>query len=144
MSTLNIPIWTRNVLLLAVACEVSLGCIAFLARERGDKGKVSLMTIHTELGYSTYQFTTPQAPLQTNGLAPIWLLKQVSARGRLVHNLSQKVQGNFALEEEIDVRAIVGRVAGATVGGEVGADMGNEAVGCAGDLWARLFDISAR
>ncbi|CAG8740318.1 11710_t:CDS:2, partial [Acaulospora colombiana] len=70
-----------------------------------------------------YREVLSTAPLQVNGLAPVWLRRQVWARGRLVHILPQEVQGNLFLCD-VDV----GKVATG-----VGVGPTAEGVGCPND-----------
>jgi mannose/fructose/N-acetylgalactosamine-specific phosphotransferase system component IIC len=70
--------------------------------------------------------------LQTNGLVPTWLKKQVQARGRLVNILSQEGQGNLDLGEVLVVETTTGVLGDVVMGMVVGASM-EEVVGGLGD-----------
>lgn len=77
-------------------------------------------------------FNVPQVPLQINGLIPIWLRKQVCARGRVVHILPQIEQGNLTLCDAIVGETTVGAVGDVVGYVAVGAEATNEEMDCAG------------
>jgi hypothetical protein len=123
-----------------MACEVRFGPIALLAsgpQRGGERDYHRLRTI-------TYHPDSPQVPLQTNGLVPVWLQKHVQARGRLVCILPQKGQGNLALWEVLVTGTVNGVVADAIVETVVEVGIEDRMLDCVCGGYIGTFHINGR